>query len=139
MSAERAKQPPTAASAPWRVVCARELRDLWIGGKALHLIFLYTILLGLYSFLLASNVEVNLLPVKEMIQEVVKTAIVVCLLMSMIVAADGITAERERATLEGLLLTPASRTQIVFGKYLAAVSTIPAALAITVPYLAVLS
>ena len=137
-SAQPAPAPWAAASAPWRVVCSRELKDLWIGGKALHLIFLYTILLGLYSFLLASNVEVNLLPVKEMIQEVVKAAIVVCLLMSMIVAADGITAERERATLEGLLLTPASRSEIVLGKYLAAMSPIPAALLITVPYLAVL-
>ncbi len=136
---QRAQKPSAAASPTWPVVCARELRDLWIGGKALHLIFLYTILLGLYAFFLASNVEVNLLPVKEMIQEVAKTAIVVCLLMSMIVAADGITAERERATLEGLLLTPASRTQIVLGKYLAAMSLIPAALLITVPYLAVLS
>jgi ABC-2 type transport system permease protein len=132
-AAQRAEQPSAAASPAWRVVSARELRDLWVGGKALHLIFLYTILLGLYAFFLASNVEVNLLPVKEMIQEVAKTAIVVCLLMSMIVAADGITAERERATLETLLLTPASRTQIVLGKYLAAMSLVPAALLITVP------
>ena len=131
--------PPGPASPTWRVVLARELRDLWVGGKALLLILLYTVLLGIYSFFLASNAEVNLLPVKEMILEVVKTAIAAALLMSMIIAADSITAERERGTLEGLLLTPASRSQIVLGKFLAAVSTVPAALVITVPYLAVLS
>jgi ABC-type transport system involved in multi-copper enzyme maturation permease subunit len=123
----------------WWTVCTRELRDLWIGGKGLHLILLYTVLLGFYSFFLASNAEVNLLPRKEMVMEIVKTAIAICLLMGMIVAADTITAERERATLEQLLLTPASRRQIAFGKLLGAMSPIPVALLITVPYLIVLS
>ena len=123
----------------WWNVFAREMRDLWIGGKALHLCLLYTVLLGLYAFFLASNVEVNLLPRKEMVLEVVKTAVVASLLLAMIIAADTITAERERGTLETLLLTPVSRRQIVFGKFLAAMSPIPVALALTVPYLAVLS
>ena len=123
----------------WWNVFTREMRDLWIGGKALHLCLLYTVLLGLYAFFLASNVEVNLLPRKEMVLEVVKTAVVASLLLSMIIAADTITAERERGTLETLLLTPVSRVQIVVGKYLAAMSPIPVALALTVPYLAVLS
>ena len=123
----------------WWNVFEREMRDLWIGGKALHLCLLYTVLLGLYAFFLASNVEVNLLPRKEMVLEVVKTAVVASLLLSMIIAADTITAERERGTLETLLLAPVSRRQIVLGKYFAAMSPIPVALALTVPYLAVLS
>jgi ABC-type transport system involved in multi-copper enzyme maturation permease subunit len=134
-----AAEPAGRGSPAWRVVMSRELRDLWVGGKALHLILLYTILLGIYSFMLASNAEVNLLPLKEMILEVVKAAIAVCLLMGMMVAADTLTSERERATLETLLLTPASRRQIVLGKFLAALSPIPVALLITVPYLFVLS
>jgi ABC-2 type transport system permease protein len=125
--------------AAWWNVCSREIRDLWIGGKAPHLILLYTVLLGLYAFFLASNNEVNLLPTKEMILEVVKTAIAASLLLSLIIAADSVTAERERATLEGLLLTPLGRRQIVLGKFVASMSPIPVALAITVPYLYVLS
>ena len=131
--------PVGAASPTWWIIFTREMRDLWIGGKALLLVLLYTVLLGFYAFFLASNNEVNLLPVKEMIQEVVKTAIAASLLLSMIIAADSITAERERGILEGLLLTPASRRQIVVGKFLAASSPIPVALLVTVPYLAVLS
>jgi ABC-type transport system involved in multi-copper enzyme maturation permease subunit len=123
----------------WWNVFAREMRDLWIGGKALHLCLLYTVLLGLYAFFLASNAEVNLLPRKEMILEVVKTAIATSLLLSMIIAADTITAERERGTLESILLTPVSRRQIVLGKYFAAMSPVPVALALTVPYLVVLA
>ena len=131
--------PVGAASPTWWIIFTREMRDLWIGGKALLLVLFYTVLLGIYAFFLASNNEVNLLPVKEMIQEVVKTAIAASLLLSMIIAADSITAERERGILEGLLLTPASRRQIVVGKFLAASSPIPVALLVTVPYLAVLS
>jgi ABC-2 type transport system permease protein len=115
-------------------VLRNELADLWIGGKALHLILIYTVVLGLYSYLLATNTELNLLPLKEMVLEMVKAVLAVSMFMSLIIGADSISGERERLTLEGLLLTPASRRQIVFGKFLAAVSPWPVAFAIAVPY-----
>ena len=123
----------------WWVICAREMRDLWIGGKALHLILIYSVLLGLYSFLLASNAEVQLLPRKEMVLEMVKASIAVCLFIGLLIGADSICGERERGTLEALLLTPASRRQLVLGKLVAAVSPWPVALVISIPYWAVLS
>jgi ABC-2 type transport system permease protein len=123
----------------WWVVLSRELRDLWIGGRALQLILIYSVLLGLFSFLLASNAEVQLLPRKEMVLEIVKASIAVSLFISLLIGADCISGERERGTLEALLLTPASRRQLVLGKLLAAVSPWPAALAISIPYWAVLS
>jgi ABC-type Na+ efflux pump permease subunit len=123
----------------WWVICSRELRDLWIGGKALHLILIYTVLLGIYAFLLASNAEVKLLPLKEMVLEMVRASIMVALFISLLIGADSVSGERERATLEGLLLTPASRRQIVFGKLLAAVSPWPVALAVSIPYWSVLA
>jgi ABC-2 type transport system permease protein len=123
----------------WWVICSRELRDLWIGGKALHLILVYSVLLGFYSFLLASNAEVQLLPRKEMVLEMVKASIAVCLFISLLIGADSISGERERATLETLLLAPASRRQLIFGKLLAAVSPWVVALAISIPYWAVLA
>ena len=55
-----------AASPAWWIVLTRELRDLWVGGKALVMILIYSVLLGGYSYLLASNAEVALLPVPEM-------------------------------------------------------------------------
>jgi ABC-2 type transport system permease protein len=61
------------------------------------------------------------------------------LLMSLLIGADSICGERERATLEALLLTPASRRQLLLGKLLAAISPWPFALAISIPYWAVLS
>jgi ABC-2 type transport system permease protein len=125
--------------AAWRVILLRELRDLWIGGRALQLILVYSVLLGMYSFLLASNAEVQMLPRTEMVLEMVKASIAMCLLISLVIGADTISGERERGTLETLLLTPASRWELLFGKLLAAVSPWPVALAVSIPYWAVLS
>lgn len=123
----------------WSIVFWRELRDLWVGGKALTLILMYSVLLGIYSYMLAANAEVNLLPLREMILEMVKASIAVGAFICLIIAADSFSGERERGTLETMLLTPASRRQIAIGKFLAAVSPWPVALAIAIPYWAVLS
>jgi len=128
-----------SASPTWWVVFWRELRDLWIGGKALYLILIYIVLLGIYSFLFASNAEVKLLPLQEMVCEIVKASIAVGLFICLIIGADSVSGERERVTLEGLLLTPTSRRQIVVGKFLAAFSAWPVALATAIPYWVVLS
>jgi ABC-type transport system involved in cytochrome c biogenesis permease component len=131
---------PSGSAAPtWRLVAVKELTDLWIGGKALILLILYSIVLGILTYQLVSNSELSLIPPREMVYETLKIAIAVGLFIGMIIGVDSISGERERATLEMLLLTPTSRRQIVLGKFLAAVSPWPAAFAITVPYLAVLS
>lgn len=132
--------PGAPATSPlWWIVFTRELRDLWLGGKALTLVLIYTVLLGIYSYLFASNAELNLLPVQEVVLEIVKAAIFVGLFVCLIIAADSVSGERERATLEGLLLTPVSRRQILVGKFLAALSPWPVTVAIAIPYWAVLS
>ena len=117
----------------WWVVFTRELRDLWVGGKALYLILMYALLLGVYAFVLASNAEVKLLPTREMVVELVKISIVVGVFICLIIGADSFSGERDRSTLEGLLLSPASRGQVAFGKLLAATSPWPVALVIAIP------
>jgi hypothetical protein len=59
-------------------------------------------------------------------------------LLSLIVGADSISGDRERGTLEPLLLSPVSRRGIVGAKYLAALSPWPVALLLTIPYVLVL-
>ena len=118
----------------WRIVCARELRDLWIGGKALYLMLIYMVLLGVYAYLFASNAELNLLPQNEVVVEIVKASLLVGSFICLTIGADAFSGERERATLEGLLLTPTSRRQIVVGKFLAAVSPWLLAPVIALPY-----
>lgn len=123
----------------WWLVFTRELADLWIGGKALILILAYSVLLGVLVYVMSSNSELSLIPPKEMVYETLKNAMAVSLFIGLIIGADSLSGERERATLEGLLLTPTSRRQIVVGKFLAAISPWPAAMIIAIPYLSVLA
>lgn len=126
-------------SPTWWIVFKRELADLWIAGKALYMTLIYTVVLGAMTYLLASNSELSLIPPKEMVYETVKIAISFALFIGLIIGADAFSGERERNTLEGLLLTPTSRRQIVVGKYLASLSVWPVAMLIVIPYLAILA
>ena len=118
----------------WWIVFTNELADLWIGGKGLILVTLYAIILGVQAYADATNSELSMIPAKELVYETLKTAIAVGSFIGLIIGADSISGERERATLEGLLLTPTSRRQLVLGKFLAALSVWPATLVITVPF-----
>ena len=140
--ADRAAGRRRARAAPrptWWLVLSRELADLWIGGKALNLTLIYSVLLGILTYVLATNSELSLIPPKEMVYEMLKNAMAVSLFIALIIGADTLSGERERSTLESLLLTPTSRRQIVLGKFLAGISPWPAAFAIATPYMYVLS
>ena len=134
-----AATPWKPAVSAWRVVLSRELSELWIGGKGLYLILAFSVLLGIETFVLATNAELNLYTPRDMVYEITKIAIQVSMLIGLIIGADSISGERERRTLEGLLLTPASRGQFVLGKFLAGLTAWPVALVITVPFMLRLS
>lgn len=123
----------------WWLVLIRELTDLWIGGKALVLVFIYTVFLSVVTYVIASNSELSLIPPKEMVYETIKNVMAVSLFIGLIIGADALSGERERNTLESLLLTPSSRRQIVAGKFLAAITFWPAAFVIAMPSLKLLS
>jgi ABC-type transport system involved in multi-copper enzyme maturation permease subunit len=123
----------------WWVVCLKELEDLWVGGKGPVLLLLYCALVGGASLLQVVLSETDLIPPKELIYSTLMLCLTFGVLMNLVLGADSISGERERATLEALLVTPASRSQIVFGKFLAALSPWPVAFAVTAPYLAVLA
>jgi ABC-type transport system involved in cytochrome c biogenesis permease component len=130
---------PRRGSPTWWLVFTRELADLWIGGRALILTLIYCLVLGVMVYVLAYNEELRLIPPKELVYELSKNAMAVSLFICLVVGADSLSGDRERATLESLLLTPTSRRQIVVGKFLAAISVWPVAFLITIPYMRVLS
>ena len=123
----------------WRLVLKRELTELWLGGRALNLIILFSVLMSITAFLLATNSELNLTPPNEMEAITLQAIITFGLFIGLIIAAESISGERERATLEPLLLAPTSRRQIVVGKYLAALSPWLAAMILAIPYMLLLS
>ncbi|HEY5730977.1 MAG TPA: ABC transporter permease subunit [Anaerolineales bacterium] len=132
-------KPLSTTKPAWWLIFVRELADLWIGGKALNLILIYSVILGIMVYVFSFNSELSLIPPKEAVYEMLKNAMAVSLFIALVIGADTISGERERATLESVLLTPTSRRQIVVGKFLAAFSAWPAAYLIAIPFMNVLS
>lgn len=127
------------ATPTWWLVFRRELIDLWIGGKAFNLMLIYSLVLGGMVYIYSFNTELSLIPPKEATYEMLKNAMAVAMFVGLIIGADTLSGERDRATLESLLLTPANRRQVIMGKFLAAFSIWPAAYVIAIPYLYVLA
>lgn len=123
----------------WRVITRQELVELWGGAKGLSILFGFTLLLALLSYLASADAAINLLDARESVGIVVRTAIGFGTLAALVVAADAISGERERGTLEALLVTPVSRRHIVVGKMLAASTMWFAALVVSLPFVVVLA
>ena len=122
----------------WRVVARQELRDLWLAGRGLPLMLAFTVLLSATTYLTATNQSLNFLEQHEAVSLTLQVAVAVGALLALLVAADAFSGERERGTLESLLLSPARRSELALGKLLAALSTWLAAFALACPYLWVL-
>jgi len=122
------------AARGWTIVLEQELRDLWVGGRGLLLSLAFSLLLSVIAYLVATNTALNFLEARESVNLELQVAIAVGGLLTLVAAADAISGERERGTLETVLLTPVSRLEIAGAKLLAALSLWLAAFAITVPY-----
>jgi ABC-2 type transport system permease protein len=129
------RTPEREVRAGWLVVLDQELRDLWVGGRGLYLSLAFSVLLSVITYLVATNTALNFLEQREAVNLTVQVAIAVGALLSLLAAADTVSGERERGTLESLLLAPVSRLEITAGKELAALSLWLAAFAIAVPYI----
>lgn len=123
----------------WRLVLSKELADLWIRGKALLLLLAYSVLLGIMARIYSVDVLLNLLPPREAVYEILKNAMAFSTFVGLIIGADSLSGERDRATLESLLLTPIRRRHVIVAKLFAGLSIWPVAYVITVPYLFVLN
>ena len=123
----------------WRVVLSQEFRELWVSSKGLTVLLGYTLLLSVLAYLAASDADLNLLDVRESVGVVVQTAIALGTLAALVVSADAISGERERGTLEAVLVTPLSRRALVVGKLLAANTMWVAALVVALPYVVVMA
>lgn len=117
----------------WWVICRRDLQDLWIGGRALMLLLAYTVVIGVLTFLMVRSSQLDMTPPKEMVWSTLQICVYVGIFMGLLIGADSLSGARDRELMETLLLTPASRTQIVLGKFLASMSPWPAAIMVTLP------
>ncbi len=125
------------AATSW-LILRQELADLWLGGRLMVLLIMYAVLMSATALAREVESEASLIPPAEMMFLTLLSAISFGVLLSLVIGADSISGERERGTLEPLLLSPASRRQIVFAKFVAAVSPWPVALLLSLPYVLVL-
>jgi ABC-2 type transport system permease protein len=122
----------------WTIVAARELRDLWVGGRGPVLVLIFSLLLSFVAYLTAADKELNLIDQKDSVNLVMKLTIGIGVVLSLLVNADALSGERERGTLESLLLTPSSPRQLAMGKLIAGLSVWPVVVLVAAPYVWVL-
>ena len=117
-----------------RITAARELRDLWLRGRGLPLMVAYAVLLSITSYVTASNRELNFLEQREALNQTLQLAVAIGALLVLVAAADAISGERDRGTLEPLLVTPMPREALMAGKAIAALSLWGVAYLCAAPY-----
>lgn len=126
-------------AAPWWLVFKQDFVEMWAGGRVLRFLTLYTVLMSVTAYLLATNNELKLVTLRASVVVAVTSTITFGLFIGLVIGAESISGERERATLEPLLLTPTGHRQVVLGKFVAALSPWPAAFLLSVPYVVTLS
>ncbi len=131
----RADHGSARSGGTWLTVTRRELADLWLSGRGPVLLLAYSLLVSTTTYLVATNRALNFLEQREAVSLTLQLAIAFGGLLVLLGASDAVSGERERGTLESLLLTPAPRHGLVTGKGLAALSLWVAAWVVSTPYL----
>lgn len=121
-----------------RVVASEELTDSWVRGWSLPILAGIAGVLSASALAMAYTTQNNLLDAKEGLNVLVKLTLGAGVALSVFAAADSISGERDRASLEQLLLTPIRGSVLVFGKLIAAWSWWLAVFVVSLPYLWVL-
>jgi ABC-2 type transport system permease protein len=121
-------------SRAWPIVAGQEIRDLWIAGRGLPLTIAYSLLLSVITYLVATNAALNFLEQREAVNLTLQVGVAAAALLALLTAADAISGERERGTLESLLLAPVGRVDLVAGKGLAVLTLWGAAFLVAIPY-----
>ena len=111
----------------------QELRDLWLSGRGMVLLFAFSVLVSAITYVGATSEGIDFLEKRETVNLTLQVAVAFGALVALLAAADAISGERERGTLESLLYAP-PRRDLVSGKLLAALSLWLAALVVAVPY-----
>jgi ABC-2 type transport system permease protein len=99
---------------------------------------LSAVALSLMSYLLLTDKELSLLDQSEMLYIIASLSVGLGMLVSGILASDAVAGERERGTLEGLLLTPIGRAPLLLGKMGAILAAWFFVFAISIPYILVI-
>ena len=116
-------------------VAREEFTDVWIRGWGLWILLGMAVTLSSVAIGLAYTSQINLLDAREGLAILVRISLGVGLLLAAFAAADAISGERDRSTLECILLTPTPPRSLVAGKLVVAFVWWLAAFVVSLPYL----
>jgi ABC-2 type transport system permease protein len=102
-------------------------------GAALYLVGCGV--LSVFSLLLVSNTELSLLDNAQAVYMMSAIIIALALLIAVIRGSDGFAGERERDTLETLLITPVSPVEVAIAKLMGIISSWLVVFVFSMPYL----
>jgi len=102
-------------------------------GAALYLVGCGV--LSVFSLLLVSNTELSLLDNAQAVYMMSSIIIAIALLIAVIRGSDGFAGERERETLEALLITPVSPAEVAIAKLMGLIFSWLVLFIISIPYL----
>jgi ABC-2 type transport system permease protein len=117
------------------VILSTEIRRQWLGWQGPLLLLAFSLILSIYTVLLALDPEMNVLSPRKMTNQTLQMTILLGIIVVLLLAANAISGERDQHSLESLLLTPLPRGQIALGKLLATLSMWLGMIPIAIPYL----
>lgn len=120
----------------WSIIAGQELRQLWGGGRGLLILLGFSIFLSIFTYLLATSEDLTRMTQTEMISLILQISVTGGILLVLVLSTDSFSGERDRSTMETLLLTPIPRRHIAIGKFIAALSLWAGLLLLSLPYLA---
>jgi ABC-type transport system involved in multi-copper enzyme maturation permease subunit len=120
---------------PTLLIARKEAGELLLSPRGLAWLMALAIALSGFSLLLVGNTELSLLDNAQVVYDMVAIVTAMGGLLALVVGIDSVAGERERGSLVALLLTPASRDSILFGKLGGVAIAWAAMYALALPYL----
>lgn len=119
------------------LVAKKEVRESLYGVRGSMWAVVSALVLSLMSYLLLTDAELSLLDQSEMLYIVTSLSVGLGMLVTGILAGDSVAGERERSTLEGVLLSPVRLGSLVAGKVGAVIAGWLLIFAVSAPYILV--
>jgi ABC-type transport system involved in multi-copper enzyme maturation permease subunit len=125
---------PPSGTVIWLIAC-KEAGELMFSPRGLGSLLTVASVLSAFGLLLISDTELGLLDNAQVVYDMVGVAVALGALIAIVAGVDSIGGERERGSLVPLLLAPAPRSALFWGKFAGVAAAWPATVAITLPYL----
>jgi len=98
------------------ILVQKELKELFFSAKGMMFFLTVSVILSLFSLLLVTNTELSLLDNAQALYMMSGIVLALMMLICAVYGSDAVAGERERHTLETLLVTPLTLHGIVVAK-----------------------